>query len=88
MSILNNAVRFFRRCFAASGADDGPGDLSDGRDLHERAKLPRTAYEVTRAATIRGMVIPDPCMPGVLDNLALLDSHANTLLGDPPRCGR
>jgi len=43
--------------------------------------LPRTEHEITEAAARLGFAIPDPCMPGVVANLAVLADHAETLLG-------
>lgn len=44
--------------------------------------LPRTEGEIARAAGVLGFNIPEACMPGVVANLALLDSHAAILLGE------
>jgi sodium/bile acid cotransporter 7 len=41
--------------------------------------VPRTAIEITAAATAFGMTVPEACMAGVSANLALLDGHADTL---------
>jgi sodium/bile acid cotransporter 7 len=43
--------------------------------------LPRNEAEIEAAAAALGMEIPQACMPGVVANLALLDSHAERLLG-------
>jgi len=45
------------------------------------ATLPRTESEAAEAAARLGFTIPDPCMPGVVANLAVLADHAETLLG-------
>ena len=49
-----------------------------------RIAIPRTESEVAAAAGTSGLHIPEACMPGVLANLALLDTHADTLLGQDP----
>ena len=46
--------------------------------------LPRTESEISEAAARLGLTIPDPCMPGVVANLAVLADHAETLLGHTP----
>jgi len=43
--------------------------------------IPRTQDEAERAAAALGMSIPDACLPGLLANLALLQSHAERLFG-------
>lgn len=43
--------------------------------------MPRTQDEIVEAASAVSLPIPDACMPGVIANLALLDSHAEILLG-------
>ena len=43
--------------------------------------LPRTESEAAEAAARLGFTIPDPCIPGVVANLAVLADHAETLLG-------
>jgi hypothetical protein len=52
------------------------------------ATLPRTIAEVARVAESLGMAIPDACMPGVVANLALLDTHVDALLDRATRGGR
>ena len=43
--------------------------------------LPRNEAEIDAAAAALEMEIPQACLPGVVANLALLDSHAERLLG-------
>jgi hypothetical protein len=45
--------------------------------------LPDTAASAQRAARLLGFTITDPCMPGVLANLALLRRHADILTQNP-----
>ena len=49
--------------------------------------MPRTEAEIVQAAETLGLIVPDACMPGVVANLALLDTHAVILLGRPRRVG-
>ena len=48
--------------------------------------IPTDPAEILRAAQALDLPIADACMPGVVANLALLQSHAEVLLGDlrPP----
>jgi sodium/bile acid cotransporter 7 len=41
--------------------------------------LPQTAHEAGAAAQALGFAIPEACVPGVVDNLALLGRHAAAL---------
>ncbi len=65
------ASRFRREADARDAADSPASVLS----------LPRTEREIAVTARARGLAVPDACMPGVVANLALLDSHAGILLG-------
>ncbi len=47
--------------------------------------IPRLEGEIVASAKALGLGIPDACMPGVVANLALLDGHADILLGRQPR---
>jgi len=47
--------------------------------------VPRTCTEIEIAAERRGFTVPDACLPGVIETLAVLDDHAARLLGDAPR---
>lgn len=47
----------------------------------EPPRLPRTEDEIALAAALIDLAIPEACMPGVVANLALLESHAAILLG-------
>jgi sodium/bile acid cotransporter 7 len=55
--------------------------LTDSSDRPATA-VPRTEQEVVAAASACGLVIDPLCLPGVLANLAVLDGHAVTLLGE------
>jgi hypothetical protein len=88
LTVFADAMRFLRRRFAGDGVADQPSELSGKQAFPERVRLPRTAYEIARVAGSRGLAIPDLCMPGVFDNLALLDTHARTLLDGPPEGDR
>jgi sodium/bile acid cotransporter 7 len=46
--------------------------------------VPRTRAEIASAAAQRGFAVPDACLPGVIETLAVLDDHAARLLGDAP----
>lgn len=50
----------------------------------EAAEVPQGAEAATATAATLGFAIPDPCMPGVVANLALLGRHAATLSGERP----
>lgn len=54
------------------------------RRTDARLAIPRTESEIDTAAKALGLHIPEACMPGVVANLALLHSHADTLLGQDP----
>jgi hypothetical protein len=54
--------------------------LSNDPSDMDGIKLPRSSTEIAHAAASLGLAIPDACMPGVVANLALLDTHADTLL--------
>lgn len=56
--------------FARQGAS-GP--------MPERPLIPRTVAEIESTADRLGLTIADPCLAGVVANLALLDRHADTL---------
>lgn len=56
-----------------------PMRLGDPADM-AGSRLPRTITEIECAAESLDLAIPDACMPGVVANLALLDTHADTLL--------
>jgi hypothetical protein len=43
-------------------------------------ELPRSITDIAHVAESLDLAIPDACMPGVVANLALLDTHADTLL--------
>ena len=47
--------------------------------------IPRLEREIVASASTLGLGIPDACVPGVVANLALLDGHADILLGRQPR---
>ncbi len=47
----------------------------------DRPSLPRGAGQIAAAAATLGLAVPDACMPGVAANLAVLDGHADVLLG-------
>jgi hypothetical protein len=47
--------------------------------------VPRTRGEIEIAAAQRGFTVPEACLPGVIETLAVLDDHAARLLGDAPR---
>lgn len=47
--------------------------------------VPRTRAEIASAAAQRGFAVPDACLTGVIETLAVLDDHAARLLGDSPR---
>ena len=47
----------------------------------ERDAVPLGEAQAVSAAARHGLAIPDACLPGVVANLALLDSHAATLRG-------
>jgi len=59
-----------------------PGGLfaADKRSAGNLA-LPRTESEITDAAARLGLTIAEPCMPGVVANMAVLNDHAEALLG-------
>ncbi|MCJ2186732.1 hypothetical protein [Novosphingobium beihaiensis] len=46
------------------------------------AQVPQAPEEIDAAAAEAGIVIPEPCAPGVAANLALLASHAARMRGD------
>lgn len=46
------------------------------------ARIPLTPQEIAAAASERGLSIPEPCLPGVAANLALLFRHARRLRGE------
>lgn len=46
-----------------------------------RWHIPRSESEILAAAAAISLPIPDPCMAGVVANLALLASHADRLFG-------
>jgi hypothetical protein len=46
--------------------------------------VPRTRAEIASAAAQRGFAVPEACLPGVIETLAVLDDHAARLLGDAP----
>jgi hypothetical protein len=46
-------------------------------------QIPRTENEIAEAAAERGLRIPDPCLSGVIANLALLARHAERLREEP-----
>jgi sodium/bile acid cotransporter 7 len=48
----------------------------------EAAEVPQGAEAAAATAAKLGFAIPDPCMPGVVANLALLGRHAATLSGE------
>ncbi|WP_375428288.1 bile acid:sodium symporter family protein [uncultured Sphingomonas sp.] len=52
------------------------------RAAGEAAAMPLTAEDATAVGTRVGLAIPEPCMAGVVANLALLDRHAETLRGE------
>ena len=47
--------------------------------------VPRTRGAIEIVAAKRGFTVPDACLPGVIETLAVLDDHAARLLGEPPR---
>jgi sodium/bile acid cotransporter 7 len=49
--------------------------------MAEHGALPRTESEINEAAARSGFTIAEPCMPGVVANLAVLSDHAETMLG-------
>jgi sodium/bile acid cotransporter 7 len=46
--------------------------------------VPQGAEAAAATAAKLGFAISDPCMPGVVANLALLGRHAATLSGERP----
>jgi sodium/bile acid cotransporter 7 len=48
----------------------------------EAAEVPQGAEAAAATAAKLGFAISDPCMPGVVANLALLGRHAATLSGE------
>lgn len=44
-----------------------------------RDPLPRTAEEIAAVAHGRGLAVPEACLPGIIANLAVLDTHAAIL---------
>jgi len=66
---------------AFAGRFRPPTDGAPAADEAAASALPRTESQATEAAARLGFTIPDPCMPGVVANLAVLGEHAGTLLG-------
>ncbi len=54
-------------------------------DMAAPAPLPRSAEEIAAAAAARGLVVPDACLPGVINNLNVLNDHADILRAGPTR---
>lgn len=54
-------------------------------DMAAPALPPRTAEEIAAAAAARGLVVPDACLPGVINNLNVLSDHADILRAGPTR---
>lgn len=46
---------------------------------YDRLALPRTRAEIEGAARDLNLVIPYACIPGVIENLTLIEAHADTL---------
>ena len=67
---------------AREGEGEGDDETIDDEGRLRPAAIPQGADGAFAAAAAHDMVIPEACMPGVVDNLALLDSHAKVLRGD------
>ncbi|MBE2992228.1 hypothetical protein IFR23_09370 [Sphingomonas sp. CFBP 13603] len=81
MHCLSGAPRAGRANTAALGTS------ADHVDKDALA-LPRTDAEISLAAAGIDLAIPDACMPGVVANLALLDTHARNLRDGSRETGR
>jgi sodium/bile acid cotransporter 7 len=67
-------------CAALAGRFRRQGERVQHLDRHPMA-IPRSEAEIVGAAQRGGLTVPGACMPGVVANMALLDRHAQNLLG-------
>jgi sodium/bile acid cotransporter 7 len=81
--VVQQLQLFLRTAFAArSRRQTIPGEAPAADEvIAGHWALPRTESEISEAAARLRFTIPDPCMPGVVANLAVLADHAETLLG-------